>query len=88
MLDLLRERECTVGEIVTTMQMHSTAATFHLTVLLHAGLVRQRRRGRNLMCVAGVRPLASAHAWLGSHVSPAAAHPNAGRAPVGLRRAK
>ncbi len=70
-LDLLRVRECTVGEIATTIRLQKAAATFHLGVLLHAGLMRQQRRGRNLMCNADTRPLELAHGWLGSHVLPA-----------------
>ena len=52
------------------MQLKYTVATFHLGVLMHAGLVRQQRRGRSLTCLTDVRPLISAHAWLSSQLAP------------------
>jgi DNA-binding transcriptional ArsR family regulator len=78
MLDLLCDRECTVGEIVETMRLRRAVATFHLAVLLKAGLVLQRRQARNLMCTPDCRPLIPAHAWLSRRL-PASARPTAQR---------
>ncbi len=69
MLDLLRDRACTVGELTTTMRLRRPIASFHLGVLIQAGLVRQRRRGRNLMCSRDPRALAIAQMWLGAHLA-------------------
>ena len=84
MLDLLCDRECSVGEIVETMRLRRAVATFHLAVLLKAGLVLQRRRGRNLMCTPDCRPLAAAHAWLSRRL-PAPARPTAQRTAPSVR---
>jgi DNA-binding transcriptional ArsR family regulator len=58
MLDLLRDGERSVGEMVTTMRLQRAVASHHLGVLIQAGLIRQRRRGRELVCAIESRPLA------------------------------
>lgn len=68
MLDLMRDGERSVGELVTTMRLQRTVASHHLGTLIQAGLVRQRRRGRERVCVIDQRPLHLAVAWLNSHV--------------------
>jgi DNA-binding transcriptional ArsR family regulator len=62
MLDLLRDGERSVGEMVTSMRRQRAVASHHLGVLIQAGLIRQRRRGRELVCAIESRPLAQAQA--------------------------
>jgi DNA-binding transcriptional ArsR family regulator len=69
MFDMLRERECTVGEVMQTLRLRKSVTTFHLSVLMQAGLVRQRRRGRHLVCVPDQRPLSAVQGWLGRHLA-------------------
>jgi DNA-binding transcriptional ArsR family regulator len=68
MLDLLRDGEQSVGELITTMRLQRPVASHHLGTLIQAGLVRQRRRGRGLVCVIDSRPLHQAQAWLNAHL--------------------
>ena len=68
MLDLLREHERTVGELVLTLRLQRTVASHHVGVLVHGGLMRQRRRGRELVCSIDPRPMAAAQAWLARHL--------------------
>jgi len=68
-LDLLRHGEQTVGDLIATLHVQRPIASHHLGALLQAGLVRQRRRGRHLMCSIDPRPLAPAHAWLSGHLA-------------------
>lgn len=68
MLDLLRDGERTVGELIVTLRLQRPVASHHLGALLEAGLLRQRRRGRQMVCTIDPRALAAAHAWLGSHL--------------------
>lgn len=68
MFDLLRQRECPVSEVITSMRLRRNTASFHLGVLLEAGLVNQRRSGRTMVCAANPRALGMAHAWLGKHL--------------------
>ena len=67
MIDALHKDEHTVGDLMGVLKLGSTAATFHLGVLIGAGLVRQRRRGRHLVCVLEARPLHAAFEWLRAH---------------------
>lgn len=66
-LDLLDKGERTVGDLIGTLGVSKTSATFHLAALIGAGLVRQQRRGRHLMCAIDARGLLAAHAWLGKY---------------------
>ena len=68
-LDLLGKRDCSVGELLETMRMQRADASYHLGVLMQAGLLRQRRRGRSLVCSCDLRPLTTPHAWLGLHLA-------------------
>ena len=45
-LVLLRAGEATPTELVEAVPAHATVISHHLRHLLHAGLVRRRRRGR------------------------------------------
>ncbi len=73
-LDMLRKRDCPVGEVIEVMRMPRAIASYHLGVLIQAGLLRQRRRGRSLVCSSDVRPLTTAHAWLGGQIARRAEH--------------
>jgi DNA-binding transcriptional ArsR family regulator len=44
-LNLLRERPCTVGELATQLPVSRPAVSQHLHVLKSAGLVNEERRG-------------------------------------------
>ena len=46
-LDLLRERERSVGELVSRLTISQPGVSKHLRVLREAGLVEYRLRGRN-----------------------------------------
>ncbi len=67
-LDSLREDERSVGELIRAMRLTRANASHHLGILMQAGLLRQRRRGRELVCSIDTRSLIPAHAWLGRHV--------------------
>ena len=67
-IDLLRDQERSVGDLVRTMRLSRAGASHHLGMLVQAGLVRQRRRGRELVCTVEVRPLVPAFSWLSRHM--------------------
>ena len=46
LLELLRERECTVQELVPHLGVTIGAVSQHLKILLTSGLVARRRQGR------------------------------------------
>jgi DNA-binding transcriptional ArsR family regulator len=69
MLDLLDKGDRTVGDLGGALNLRKSAATFHLSALVGAGLVRQQRRGRQLMCSLDSRGLLAAHAWLGKYAA-------------------
>jgi DNA-binding transcriptional ArsR family regulator len=62
--DLVRG-ERTVSELAEPFAMSLAAASKHIRVLEHAGLIRREVRGRNHICRLDPGPLASAHQWLG-----------------------
>lgn len=47
LLDMLRQREHTFGELCEPFHLHLATLSRHLAVLRQAGLVTQRRQGRN-----------------------------------------
>lgn len=63
-LDLLRRREMTVGEIAESLPISGAALSFHLRVLRHSDLAVARRRGRHLAYTVNLRPLRAVTAWL------------------------
>lgn len=75
MLDLLGDDSRVVGDLIASMKLRKNAASYHLGVLLQAGLVRQQRRGTFLECSLDAGALASAHAWLGRHLAQHAPSP-------------
>jgi DNA-binding transcriptional ArsR family regulator len=66
-LNLLRERERTVGELVDSVEMTQPAVSQHLKVLQEAGLVRYRREGRSRVYQLNAAPLREIYDWLGHY---------------------
>jgi DNA-binding transcriptional ArsR family regulator len=64
MLGRLADGELTVGELAEPLTMSLAAASKHVKVLEHAGLVRRTVDGRRHVCRLEPAPLASATAWL------------------------
>ena len=63
-LDLLREQEHTVGELVDTLAMSQPAVSKHLRVLRDAGLVEARVDAQRRIYRLRPEPLAEVDAWL------------------------
>jgi DNA-binding transcriptional ArsR family regulator len=64
MLNELARGERSVGELAAPFAMSLAAASKHIRVLEHAGLIRREVRGRTHLCRLDPGPLASAHEWL------------------------
>jgi DNA-binding transcriptional ArsR family regulator len=63
-LDLLRERERSVGELVDRLGLSQPGVSKHLRVLREADLVGARAAGRHRLYGLRARPLAEVDAWL------------------------
>jgi len=63
-LELLRERERPVGELVAHLRLSQPGVSKHLRVLREAGLVRVRRDGKQRWYGLRAEPLAELDAWL------------------------
>jgi DNA-binding transcriptional ArsR family regulator len=63
-LELLRERERPVGDLVGHLQLSQPGVSKHLRVLREAGLVRVRRDGKRRWYGLRAEPLAELDAWL------------------------
>ena len=63
-LDLLRERERTVGDLVDELEMSQPAVSKHLRVLRDAGLVEARVDAQRRIYSLRAEPLADVDAWL------------------------
>ena len=63
-LDLLREQELTVGELVDALDMSQPAVSKHLRVLRDAGLVEARVDAQRRIYSLRPEPLAEMDAWL------------------------
>jgi len=63
-LELLRERERPVGDLVEHLQLSQPGVSKHLRVLREAGLVRARRDGKRRWYGLRAEPLAELDAWL------------------------
>ncbi len=63
-LDLLRERERSVNELVGALSMSQPAVSKHLRVLREAGLVKVRIDAQRRWYELDPRPLAEIDAWL------------------------
>ncbi|MEU4241524.1 metalloregulator ArsR/SmtB family transcription factor [Actinoplanes sp. NPDC026619] len=64
MLRRLAASELTVGELAEPLHMSLAAASKHVKVLEHAGLVDRTVAGRRHVCRLNARPLSGATAWL------------------------
>jgi DNA-binding transcriptional ArsR family regulator len=64
MLDLLRERERTVNELVEAIGLSQPAVSKHLKVLREAGLVEVRQDAQRRWYRLRPEPLAEVEAWL------------------------
>src|SRR3954471_21966816 len=67
LLDAVRERECSVGDLVDRVGMHQPGVSRHLKVLRDAGLVEVRRDAQPRMYRLRAQPLAALDAWLGPY---------------------
>jgi DNA-binding transcriptional ArsR family regulator len=65
MLRELTQGERTVGQLAEPFEISLAAASKHIKVLEHAGLIHREVRGRTHLCRLAPGPLASAHQWLG-----------------------
>lgn len=63
-LDLLRERERSVGELVDGVRLSQPGVSKHLRVLRDAGLVTVRADGQRRFYRLSPKPLAELDAWL------------------------
>src|SRR5215210_9287588 len=63
-LDLLRERERSVGELVAALALSQPGVSKHLRVLREAGLVRVRHDAQRRWYGLNAAPLAEVDAWL------------------------
>jgi DNA-binding transcriptional ArsR family regulator len=63
-LDALRDGERRVSDIASPLDVSLPAVSQHLGVLLDAGMVRERRAGRERRYALTPRPLVVVHDWL------------------------
>jgi DNA-binding transcriptional ArsR family regulator len=63
-LDLLRDGDRPVGELVTTLGLSQPGVSKHLRVLREAGLVRVRQQAQQRWYQLDAAPLAEIDAWL------------------------
>ena len=63
-LDLLRQRERTVGELVSALEVSQPAVSKHLRVLRAAGLVESRTDAQRRFYRVHPQPLREMDAWL------------------------
>ncbi|MEZ5100713.1 MAG: metalloregulator ArsR/SmtB family transcription factor [Thermoleophilia bacterium] len=63
-LDLLRERERSVGELVDRVGLSQPGVSKHLRLLREAGLVEARAEGRQRVYRLRAEPLAELDRWL------------------------
>jgi DNA-binding transcriptional ArsR family regulator len=60
----LRRGPASVGELIEPFGVTQQAISRHIAVLQQAGLVHQRKRGRESQCVLRTRPLKEANRWI------------------------
>lgn len=63
-LELVRDEELPAGAIAANFPVSRPAVSRHLRVLREAGLVRERRSGRERLYRADPAPLAELRSWL------------------------
>jgi len=64
MLRQLADGERTVSQLAEPFSMSLAAASKHIKVLEHSGLIRREVRGRTHLCRLDAAPMAGAHEWL------------------------
>jgi DNA-binding transcriptional ArsR family regulator len=64
LLDLLRDRECAVGDLVGSLGLTQPSTSKHLRVLREAGLVRVRKQAQRRVYAIEPAPMADLDAWL------------------------
>ena len=69
MLDVLRERECSIVELAEPFEMSLAGASKHVQVLARAGLIERRKEGRTQYCRLQIQALRQAHEWLQQYAS-------------------
>jgi DNA-binding transcriptional ArsR family regulator len=68
-LDVLRERESTVGDLVDRLGFAQPGMSKHLRVLREAGLVTVRKDAQRRIYAIGTMPMAELDAWLAPYRS-------------------
>ncbi|MEU8817132.1 metalloregulator ArsR/SmtB family transcription factor [Actinoplanes sp. NPDC048796] len=63
-VEALRSRECTVSDLVTTLEMSQPAVSKHLRVLREAGVVAVRTRAQQRIYRLDPEPFRALDAWL------------------------
>lgn len=63
-LDLVRDRECAVGDLVETLRLSQPAVSKHLRVLRDAGLVDVRVDAQRRLYSVRAEPLRAIEEWL------------------------
>ena len=63
-LNLLRARPQTVGDLAGNFRMSRPAISKHLRLLRSAGLVVSRRHGTASVCALNAKPLRLVHDWI------------------------
>ena len=59
----LRSGPASVGELTEPFSVSQQAISKHISVLQHAGLIRQRKHGRESRCMLRTSPLKEADRW-------------------------
>ena len=68
-LELVRDRELPAGDLAAEFDVSRPAVSRHLRVLREAGLVHERRAGRQRLYRADPQPLAELREWLDGYWS-------------------
>jgi DNA-binding transcriptional ArsR family regulator len=66
-LELVRDGELPAGKLAAEFEVSRPAVSRHLRVLREAGLVSERREGRQRLYRANPAPLAELRSWLDSY---------------------
>jgi DNA-binding transcriptional ArsR family regulator len=59
----LRRGPASVGELTEPFRVSQQAISKHIAILQNAGLIRQRKHGRQSRCILSTRPLKKAGKW-------------------------
>jgi DNA-binding transcriptional ArsR family regulator len=68
-LELVRDRELPAGDLAAEFDVSRPAVSRHLRVLREAGLLHERRAGRQRLYSADIEPLAELREWLDGYWS-------------------